>query len=96
VTVRQHSRRLGRKVNAFSKKRASLKYQLELAFAHYHFCCPHRGLRQKLNPPIPTKNGKGSPKKWHPVTPAMAAGLTDHIWTIDELLSFRVPPKSQW
>ena len=96
MTVRQHSRRLGRKVNAFSKKRAYLKYQLELAFAYYHFCCPHRGLRQKLNPPIPTKNGKGSPKKWHPVTPAMAAGLTDHIWTIDELLSFRVPPKSQW
>ena len=26
--------------------------------------------------------------------PAMAAGLTDHVWTMDELLSFRVPPKS--
>jgi len=30
------------------------------------------------------------------VTPAMAAGLTDHVWTMDELLSFRVPPKSLW
>jgi hypothetical protein len=29
-------------------------------------------------------------------TPAMAAGLTHHVWTMDELLSFRVPPKSQW
>lgn len=96
LTIRQHSRRLGRKVNAFSKKRAYLKYQLELAFAYYHFCCPHRGLRQRLPYPIPTQNGKGSPKKWRPVTPAMAAGLTDHVWTIDELLSFRVPPKSQW
>ena len=96
LTVRQHSRRLGRKVNAFSKKRAYLKHQLVLAFAYYHFCCPHRGLRQKLPRPIPTKNGKGSPKKWHQVTPAMAAGFTDHIWTINELLSFRVPPKSQW
>jgi len=96
LTVRQHSRRLGRKVNAFSKKRAYLKYQLALAFAYYHFCCPHRGLRQKLPRPIPTKNGNGSPKKWRCVTPAMAASLTDHVWTMDELLSFRVPPKSQW
>ena len=96
LTVRQHSRRLGRKVNAFSKKRAYLKYQLALALAYYHFCCPHRGLRQKLPQPIPTKNGNGSPKKWRRVTPAMAAGFTDHVWTMDELLSFRVPPKSQW
>jgi hypothetical protein len=29
-------------------------------------------------------------------TPAMAAGLTDHIWTMDELLSFRVPPRCVW
>ena len=30
------------------------------------------------------------------VTPAMATGLTDHVWTMDELLSFRVPPKHLW
>lgn len=35
--------------------------------------------------------GKGSPRKWQPITPAMAAGLTDHIWITSELLSFRVP-----
>lgn len=96
LTVRQHSRRLGRKVNAFSKKRVYLKSQLALAFAYYHFCRPHRGLRQKLEQPMPTKNGHGTPKRWRQVTPAMAAGLTDHVWTIDELLSFRVPPPSQW
>jgi IS1 family transposase len=96
LTIRQHSRRLTRRVNAFSKKRVYLKYQLALAFAYYHFCCPHRGLREKLAQPIPTKNGYGSPKRWRQVTPAMAADLTDHIWTLDELLSFRVPPRSQW
>ena len=83
-------------MNAFSKKQLFLRDQLELAFAYYHFCCPHRGLRQRLEPPVPTKGLRGSPKKWGARTPAMAAGLTDHIWTIDELLSFRVPPKSLW
>jgi IS1 family transposase len=96
LTIRQHSRRLTRRVNAFSKKRVYLKYQLALAFAYYHFCCPHRGLREKLVPAIPTKNGHGTPKRWRQVTPAMAAGLTDHIWTLDELLGFRVPPRSRW
>ena len=96
LTMRQQSRRLGRKVNAFSKKRQYLKYQLALAFAYYHFCCAHRGLRRRLKLPLPTKNGHGSPKKWEPRTPAMAAGLTDHVWTMDELLSFRVPPPAWW
>lgn len=96
LTLRRHSRRLTRRVNAFSKKRVCLKFQLALAFAYDHFCCPQRSLREKIEPPIPTKNGKGSPKRWRQVTPAMAAGLTDHVWTIDELLSFRVPPRSKW
>jgi IS1 family transposase len=96
LTVRQHSRRIGRKVNAFSKDPDYLEHQLTLAFAYYHFVVPHRGLRQRLPRPIPTKGPKGSRKKWKPVTPAMAAGLTDHVWTMDELLSFHVPPKSLW
>lgn len=96
LTVRQHSRRMGRKVNAFSKDRDFLEYQLTLAFAYYHFVIPHRGLRQRLPKPIPTKGPRATFKKWKPVTPAMAAGLTDHVWTIDELLSFRVPPKCLW
>jgi len=94
LTVRQHSRRMTRKVNAFSKDRDYLEHQLTLAFAYYHFVAPHRGLRQRLSRAVPTKGRKGSYKKWKPVTPAMAAGLTDHVWTLDELLSFRVPPKS--
>lgn len=96
LTVRQHSRRMGRKVNAFSKDPDYLEHQLTLAFAYYHFVIPHRGLRQRLSRARPTKGRKGSYKKWKPVTPAMAAGLTDHVWTMDELLSFRVPPKSLW
>ncbi|MCP4538972.1 MAG: hypothetical protein GY832_17695 [Chloroflexi bacterium] len=44
--------------------------------------------------PILTK-GNGSPKKWMPRTPAMAAGLTDYVWTMCEFLLFRVPPWRQ-
>jgi len=96
LTIRQHSRRMGRKVNAFSKDRDYLEYQLTLAFAYYHLVIPHRGLRQRLSKPVPTKGPHATYKKWKQVTPAMAAGLTDHIWTMDELLSFRVPPKRFW
>jgi len=96
LTTRQHSRRLGRKVNAFSKDPDYLEHQLTLAFAYYHFVIPHRGLRQRLPRSLPTKGRQGSRKKWNQVTPAMAAGLTDHVWTMDELLSFRVPPKQLW
>ena len=52
---------------------------------------PHDSLSQCLSAPQPTR-GSGSPKKWQLVTPAMAAGLTDHVWTMEELLSYRVPP----
>lgn len=91
LTIRQHARRMSRKVNAFSKEHDYLEHQLGLSFAYYHFVIPHRGLRRKWPRPVPTK-GTGSPKMWEQRTPAMAAGLTDHIWSMDELLSFRVPP----
>lgn len=96
LTVRQHSRRMGRKVNAFSKDRSYLEHQLTLAFAYYHFVVPHRSLRQRLLRPVPTKGPLATYKKWKPVTPAMAAGFIDHVWSMDELLSFRVPPKHLW
>jgi IS1 family transposase len=96
LTVRQHSRRLGRKVNAFSKTPDYLEPQLTLAVAYYHFVIPHRGLRQRLPRALPTKGRRGARKKWKSVTPALAAGLTDHVWTMDELLSFRVPSKQLW
>ena len=51
-------------------------------------------LRQALTEPIPT-NGSGSAKVWRPYTPAMAAGLTDHVWSLTEVLLYRVPPWPQ-
>ncbi|MCP4541065.1 MAG: hypothetical protein GY832_28345 [Chloroflexi bacterium] len=36
----------------------------------------------------------GTPKlKWKQRSPVMAAGLTDHIWTVKELLKTIAPPR---
>jgi hypothetical protein len=44
-----------------------------------------------LAQPRPT-NGTGSAKRSQPRTPAMTAELTDRVWTLREVLLFRVPP----
>jgi IS1 family transposase len=93
-TMRQHNRRFTRKTLGFSKDDYWLERQVHLCVGYYHFCLPHGGLREEIFPPIPTK-GSGSPKKWRQVTPAMSAGVTDHVWTLQELLTYRLPPDAQ-
>ena len=90
LTQRQSNRRLTRKSNGFSKELIWFEKQLWLSLAYYHFVLPHHSLRQPLETPEPTR-GSGTLKLWQPVTPAMAAGITDHVWTTAELLSYRVP-----
>jgi hypothetical protein len=65
--------------------------QAVLVQGYYNLCLPHGSLREELPCPIPTK-GRGLPKKWRQRTPGMAAGITDHVWKMSELLMFRVPP----
>ncbi len=48
-----------------------------------NFCRSHDRLRAAA--------GAGADRKWEERTPAMAAGLTDHRWTMEELLKFAVP-----
>ena len=91
LTCRQCNGRLSRKVLSFSKDLTWLEKHLWLSLAYYHLVLPHESLRLGLPEAQPTR-GSGSPKKWQPITPAMAARLTDHIWTMEELLSYRVPP----
>jgi hypothetical protein len=90
LTLRQHNRCLTRQTNAFSKELTWLEKPLGLSLAYYHLVLPHESLRQPLEAPAPSR-GQGSQRRWKPVTPAMAAGITDHIWTTQELLSYRVP-----
>ena len=77
LSLRHYNKRLSRRTMAFSKKLENHWYQFEIERALYHFVKPNRGLKM-LKP-----NGKYSF-----VTPMMAVGKTDHIWTIEELLSF--------
>ena len=90
LTMRHLVSRLRRKGLTFSKKREYLEWHLHLSIAYYQLVLSHRGLRRRLPEPIPTR-GNGSPKKWDQRSPAMSAGLTDHIWSMKELLTFRVP-----
>jgi len=94
LTLRAHIPALGRKVLSFAKTILGLTQQVSLTRTYYNFCLPHLSLRLQLPEPLPTK-GNGSPKLWQSRTPAMTAGITDHVWTMQELLLFRVPPWSQ-
>jgi IS1 family transposase len=94
LSIRQHVAAVGRRVNTLCKGEDGLRQQLTLYHVYYNFCLPHASIRQPLSQPEPT-NGPGSAKTWRPQTPAMAAGLTDHVWTLREVLLYRVPPWPQ-
>jgi hypothetical protein len=94
LDFRQHVAAIGRRVNTLCKREAGLRQQLALFQVYHNFVLPHASLRQPLPQPEPT-NGTGSAKQWRPCTPAMAAGLTDHVWSLRDALLYRVPPWPQ-
>jgi hypothetical protein len=94
LDIRQCVSAVGRRVNTLCQGEAGLRDQLALFQVYHNFVLPHASLRQPLLLPEPT-NGKGSARLWRPCTPAMAAGLTDHVWSLKEVLFFRVPPWPQ-
>lgn len=94
LSLRQHVPALGRKVLSLAKGEPGLDRQLALVQAYYNFCLPHFALRLPLPHPVPTK-GNGSLKVWQSRTPAMAASITNHVFRLEELLLFRLPPWQQ-
>ena len=94
LSLRQHVAAIGRRTSTLCKGEAGLRHQLAVYHVDYNFCLPHASLRQPWRVPIRT-NGNGSAKQWRPCTPAMAAGLTDHVWSLKEGLLYRVPPWPQ-
>ena len=83
LTIRQHVAAVGRRVSTLCKGEDGMRQQLAVFHCYYNFCLPHARVRQPLPQPVPT-NGPGSTKQWWPCTPAMAARLTDHVWTLRE------------
>jgi IS1 family transposase len=94
LDIRQRVAAIGRRVNTLCQGADSLQHQLALFHVYHNFVLPHVSLRQSLPVPEPT-HGTGSAKVWRPCTPAMTAGLTDHVWTLREVLLYRVPPWPQ-
>jgi IS1 family transposase len=71
LTMRMQIRRFTRLTNAFSKKLENHRYAVALHFMHYNYCRSHMTLTQAA-------------KGIH-TTPAMASGLSDHVWKVEEL-----------
>jgi hypothetical protein len=94
LDIRQRVAAIGRRGNTLCQGEAGLRDQLTLFHVYHNFVLPHASLRQPLPAPEVT-NGRGAAKLWRPCTPAMAVGLTDHVWTLCEVLLFRVPPWPQ-
>jgi len=70
-TIRHIDARCSRKTFCFSKIKKNHEYQLALSLACYHLCRPHKTLTKRYG---------------QPTTPFMAASLTDHVWSMSELL----------
>ena len=94
LSLRQRVAAIGRRSARPCKSEDGLRQQLALFQVYHNFVLPHTSLREALAEPLPT-NGSGSVKMWRPCTPAMAVGLTDHVWSLQEVLLFRVPPWPQ-
>ena len=83
ATFRAHLAPLTRRGRAIAHTEAALTAGMWLVGTAYNFCWSHDSLR-RLAP-------DHAPRKWQSRTPAMAAGLTDRPWTINEVLRFQIP-----
>jgi hypothetical protein len=83
ATDRHRNARKRRKTYCFSKDWLVHEAVSCFTLYGYNFCCVVRTLRKRVR--------DGSDKRWAPRTPAMAAGLTDHVWTLAEWLGHPVP-----
>jgi transposase-like protein/IS1 family transposase len=76
ATFRERLASLTRRGRALARRTLTLQHGMYLIGTVYNFCTPHLSLA----------HASGA------TTPAMAAGITDHCWTVQELLSCHVPP----
>lgn len=80
LTLRMSMRRFTRLTNAFSKKVENLMAAVSLHYLWYNFGRPHQSLRTE---------------KANRVTPAMAAGVAEKPWTIEDVVALLPSPTPQ-
>ncbi len=90
LTVRQAVTAVTRRTWGIAQSSAELMFHLQWWRAYSHFTRPHASLSQPLAEPR-LRGGKCLPQRLRPRTPAQAVGVTDHRWTIVELLSYPLP-----
>jgi hypothetical protein len=83
ATVRASLAPLVRRGRALAHTDTGLTAGMWLVGCAYNFCWLHESLRRRAP--------AGAPWKWQERTPAMAAGLTGHRWTMQDLLRSQVP-----
>ena len=81
ATFRERWAPLVRRGRALARRTLTLEHGMYLIGTVYNFCSPPASLRRAA---------LGAARR--ACTPAMAAGITEHCWTIQELLSFHIPP----
>jgi transposase-like protein len=85
ATFRQALAPLARRSRCLAQQPETLLAGMYLVGCLYNFCTYHQSLRIPLYL-SPTR------RRWLRRTPAIAAGLTDHCWSVQELFLFKVPP----
>ena len=85
ATFRQRISSLARRSRQAARQATTLHASMYWVGTVYNFCVPHHSLRLPLW--LSAKR-----KRWVQRTPAMAAGLTDLIWTVEALMTFKVAP----
>src|SRR5882762_1660029 len=81
-TIRERLASLTRKCRHAASKMETVHAGMYLIGSTYNFCVAHQQLSKALD-----LGGFG-----FPCTPAMASGLTDHIWSVKELLTYKIAP----
>jgi hypothetical protein len=82
-TVRERLATLTRKCCHAAQRLQALEVGMYLIGSTYNFCCFHQELSTRA---------AGAAQKLLRQTPAMASGLTDHLWSLAELLRYKVTP----
>jgi transposase-like protein len=85
ATFRQRLAYLARRTRYLAQQKETLMAGMYIVGNFYNFCDNHHSLRLKLS-----VGSRGH--RWVQRTPAMAAGLTDHRWSVDEIFLFKIPP----